>query len=83
MGFKKNNERYYMASVRLGPKGQIVIPKDAEVRKRTHPAEQKSDIFCKGPGYLWHSFLCLLCFLCLRLLKYPAHHGVELVGGVW
>ena len=29
MGFKKNNERYYMASVRLGPKGQIVIPKDA------------------------------------------------------
>ena len=29
MGFKKDNERYYMASVRLGPKGQIVIPKDA------------------------------------------------------
>ena len=29
MGFKKNNERYSMASVRLGPKGQIVIPKDA------------------------------------------------------
>ena len=29
MGFKKNKERYYMASVRLGPKGQIVIPKDA------------------------------------------------------
>ena len=29
MGFKKNNERYYMASVRLGPEGQIVIPKDA------------------------------------------------------
>ena len=27
MGFKKDNERYYMASVRLGPKGQIVIPK--------------------------------------------------------
>ena len=29
MGFKKDNERYYMASVRLGPKGQIVIPKEA------------------------------------------------------
>ena len=29
MGFKKDTERYYMASVRLGPKGQIVIPKDA------------------------------------------------------
>ena len=29
MGFKKDNERYYMASVRLGPKGQIVIPKGA------------------------------------------------------
>ncbi len=28
MGFKKDNERYYMASVRLGSKGQIVIPKD-------------------------------------------------------
>lgn len=28
MGFKKDSERYYMASVRLGPKGQIVIPKD-------------------------------------------------------
>ena len=28
MGFKKDTERYYMASVRLGPKGQIVIPKD-------------------------------------------------------
>lgn len=28
MGFKKDNERYYMTSVRLGPKGQIVIPKE-------------------------------------------------------
>ena len=29
MGFKKDNDRYYMTSVRLGPKGQIVIPKEA------------------------------------------------------
>lgn len=28
MGFKKDNERYYMTSVKLGPKGQIVIPKE-------------------------------------------------------
>ena len=28
MGFKKDNDRYYMTSVRLGPKGQIVIPKE-------------------------------------------------------
>ena len=27
MGFKRDNDRYYMTSVRLGPKGQIVIPK--------------------------------------------------------
>ena len=29
MGFKRDNDRYYMTSVRLGPKGQIVIPKEA------------------------------------------------------
>lgn len=28
MGFSKDSQRYYMASVKLGPKGQIVIPKD-------------------------------------------------------
>ena len=28
MGFKRDNDRYYMTSVRLGPKGQIVIPKE-------------------------------------------------------
>lgn len=28
MGFKKDNDRYYMTSVRLGSKGQIVIPKE-------------------------------------------------------
>lgn len=28
MGYKRDNDRYYMASVRLGPKGQIVIPKE-------------------------------------------------------
>ena len=28
MGFKKQGDRYYMASVKLGPKGQIVIPKE-------------------------------------------------------
>ena len=28
MGFKRDNGRYYMTSVRLGPKGQIVIPKE-------------------------------------------------------
>ena len=25
----KENKRYYMASVKIGPKGQIVIPKEA------------------------------------------------------
>ena len=29
MGFHKDSQRYYMASVRIGPKGQIVIPKEA------------------------------------------------------
>ena len=28
MAFKKDNGRYYMSSVKLGPKGQIVIPKE-------------------------------------------------------
>lgn len=28
MGFKRDNDRYYMTSVRLGLKGQIVIPKE-------------------------------------------------------
>lgn len=28
MGFKRDNDRYYMTSVRLGSKGQIVIPKE-------------------------------------------------------
>ena len=28
MGFKRDNDLYYMTSVRLGPKGQIVIPKE-------------------------------------------------------
>ena len=28
MGFKRDNDRYYMTAVRLGPQGQIVIPKE-------------------------------------------------------
>lgn len=28
MGFKKDDSRYYMSSVKIGPKGQIVIPKE-------------------------------------------------------
>ena len=40
MGFKKDNERYYMASVRLGPKGQIVIPKDAREMFGLEPGDQ-------------------------------------------
>lgn len=34
----KEKERYYMASVKLGPKGQIVIPKEAR------------EMFGIGPG---------------------------------
>ena len=40
MGFKKDKERYYMASVRLGPKGQIVIPKDAREMFGLEPGDQ-------------------------------------------
>ena len=40
MGFKKDNERYYMASVRLGPTGQIVIPKDAREMFGLEPGDQ-------------------------------------------
>ena len=40
MGFKKDNEGYYMASVRLGPKGQIVIPKDAREMFGLEPGDQ-------------------------------------------
>lgn len=40
MGFKKDNERYYMASVRLGPKAQIVIPKDAREMFGLEPGDQ-------------------------------------------
>ena len=39
MGFKKDNERYYMASVRLGPKGQIVIPKEARELYGVRPGD--------------------------------------------
>lgn len=28
MGFSKKDNRYFMASVKIGPKGQIVIPKE-------------------------------------------------------
>ncbi len=41
----KHSERYYMASVKLGPKGQIVIPKEAR------------EMFGVGPG----DTLVLLC----------------------
>ena len=41
MGFKKDNERYYMASVRLGPKGQIVIPKDAREMFGLEPGDTR------------------------------------------
>ena len=40
MGFKKDNELYYIASVRLGPKGQIVIPKDARDMFGLEPGDQ-------------------------------------------
>ena len=40
MGFKKDSERYYMVSVRLGPKGQIVIPKDAREMFGLEPGDQ-------------------------------------------
>ena len=40
MGFKKDNERYYMASVRLGPNVQIVIPKDAREMFGLEPGDQ-------------------------------------------
>ena len=56
MGFKKDNERYYMASVRLGPKGQIVIPKDAREMFGLEPGDQlvlladrKKGIACRPP----------------------------------
>ena len=35
-----DNESYYMASVRLGPKGQIVIPKDAREMFGLEPGDQ-------------------------------------------
>ncbi len=41
----KKSERYFMASVKLGPKGQIVIPKEAR------------EMFGVGPG----DTLVLLC----------------------
>ena len=40
MGFKKDNERYNMASERLGPNGQIVIPKDAREMFGLEPGDQ-------------------------------------------
>ena len=42
MGFKRDNDRYYMTSVRLGPKGQIVIPK--EVRELVLLADRKKGV---------------------------------------
>ena len=40
MGYKRDNDRYYMTSVRLGPKGQIVIPKDAREMFGLEPGDQ-------------------------------------------
>ena len=33
------DERYFMSSVRLGPKGQIVIPKEARARFGLEPGD--------------------------------------------
>ena len=40
-------ERYYMSSVRLGPKGQIVIPKEARdlFRKAQHGGHSPLNAF--------------------------------------
>ena len=51
MGFKKDNERYYMASVRLGPKGQIVIPKDAREMFGLEPGDQLVLLADRKKGY--------------------------------
>ena len=35
----KREERYFMASVKIGPKGQIVIPKEAREMFRIEPGD--------------------------------------------
>ena len=39
MGHRKD-DRHYMASVKLGPKGQIVIPKEARAMFGLEPGDQ-------------------------------------------
>ena len=36
----KKDDRYYMSSVKLGPKGQIVIPKEARAMFGLEPGDQ-------------------------------------------
>ena len=36
---KKRSEQYYMSAVKLGPKGQIVIPKEAREVFDIHPGD--------------------------------------------
>ena len=40
-------ERYYMSSVRLGPKGQIVIPMEARDMFGLQPGDTLEDIIVK------------------------------------
>ena len=35
----KREERYFMASVKIGPKGQVVIPKEAREMFRIEPGD--------------------------------------------
>ena len=38
----KKDDRYYMSSVKLGPKGQIVIPKEARAMFGLEPGDTQT-----------------------------------------
>ena len=46
----KKDDRYYMSSVKLGPKGQIVIPKEARAMFGLEPGDTLVRVFQQLPG---------------------------------
>lgn len=63
MEHKKGNGRYYMSSVKIGPKGQIVIPKEARDMFGFNPGDTIVLLADKKKGIALQDFSQLHPFL--------------------